>query len=74
MKTTDQTLVQQLRITDIAYRHITNRNPDGKSAHINSTTDTLGAQNIFASIIHDDGCPHEQAVFESMDEALKWLN
>ena len=61
-------------LADIAHRHITKRSHEGKSAHVSSNTDTLGAQNIFASIIQDDGCPHEQAVFKSMDEALMWLS
>ena len=34
---------------------------------------THGTQKTFASIIQEDGCPHEQAVFTSVDDALKWL-
>ena len=60
-------------LADIANRHITNREPDGRSAHVSSNTDTLGVQNIFASIIQEDGCPYEQGVFNSLDEALKWF-
>jgi len=60
-------------LADIASRHIKNRNPEGKSAHVSSNSDTHGAQNIFASVIQDYGCPHEQAVFKSIDEALMWL-
>ena len=61
-------------LADIALRQIKNRNPEGKSAHVSSNSDTIGIQNIFASIIEDNSCPHEQAVFESMDEALQWLS
>ena len=61
-------------LADIAQRQIKNRNPAGKSAHVSSNSDTIGIQNIFASIIEDNSCPHEQAVFDSMDEALQWLS
>ncbi len=61
-------------LADIAQRQLTNRNPEGKSAHVSSVTDTLGIQSIIASIICDNSCPHEQAVFKSMDEAVLWLS
>jgi len=60
-------------LADVAHRQIKFRNPGGKSAHVSSNTDTHVTQKIFASIIQDNGCPHEQAVFTSLDEALKWL-
>jgi len=68
------TLTSLHALADIAHRHITNRNPEGKSAHVSSNTDTHWIQNEFASIIQNDGCPHEQAVFKTMDEALEWLS
>ena len=60
-------------IAKLAKTHMTNRNCHGKTAHVCTDTNSFGMLNMFATVLSDSEVPHEQAVFKSLDDAIKWI-
>ena len=60
-------------IAVLAKSHMTDRTFLGKTAHVCGDTSGLGMLNMFASALSCNEVPHAQAVFESVDDAIKWI-
>jgi hypothetical protein len=57
----------------LAESHMSNRATNGKTAHVCADTSSFGMLNMFATVLSDSKVPHEQAVFKSLDDAIKWI-
>jgi len=63
-----------LQIAMLAKRHMTNRDPNGKTAHVCAQISSFGMLNMFATVLSGSGILHKQRVFKSLDEALQWIS
>ena len=60
-------------IARLAKSHMTNRASHGKTAHVCTDTLSYGMLNMFSAVLSVYEVPHEQAVFKSVDDAIKWI-